>query len=175
MKTYITGSRRLSNIFWAVAVSLGGLGFFFAGLSSYTKINLLLFSDLTKIDFIPQGIILMFYGTVGSLLGLFLGLTIVWDVGFGYNDYDKEKEQILLYRQGFPGKNRIVSLVFPFNLIKSIKIRVSDGLNPRRQLFLCLKDQREIPLTGSDQPMALNKIEAEAVTLAQYLNVFLET
>jgi hypothetical protein len=68
-----------------------------------------------------------------------------------------------------------VSLVFPFNLIKSIKIRVSDGLNPRRQLFLCLKDQREIPLTGSDQPMALNKIEAEAVTLAQYLNVFLET
>ena len=59
MKTYITGSRRLSNIFWAVAVSLGGLGFFFAGLSSYTKINLLLFSDLTKIDFIPQGITIM--------------------------------------------------------------------------------------------------------------------
>ena len=175
MKTYITGSRRLSNIFWALSVSLGGLGFFFAGLSSYTKVNLLIFSDVTKIDFIPQGIILMFYGTVGSLIGLFLGLTIFWDVGFGYNEYDKEKEQISIYRQGFPGKNRIISFVFPFSIIKSIKIKVTDGLNPRRQLLLCLKDQREIPLIGSDEPIALNKIEAEAVNLAKYLNVFLET
>lgn len=175
MKTYINGSRRLSNIFWAVCVSLGGLGFFFAGLSSYTKINLLLFSDLTKIDFIPQGIILMFYGTVGSLLGLFLSLTIFWNVGYGYNEYNKDKEEISIYRQGFPGKNRTLSLVFPFSGIKSIKIRVTEGLNPRRQLLLCLKDKREIPLTGSDQPMALNKIESEAVQLAKYLNVFLET
>jgi len=52
---------------------------------------------------------------------------------------------------------------------------IRDGLNPKRQLFLCLNDSREIPLTGSDKPVALNKIEAEALNLAKYLNVYLET
>ena len=37
LRSYITGSRRISNIFWAVVVSLGGLGFFLTGLSSYFK------------------------------------------------------------------------------------------------------------------------------------------
>ena len=32
-RTYILGSRRLSNIFWALTVSLGGFGFFLTGLS----------------------------------------------------------------------------------------------------------------------------------------------
>jgi hypothetical protein len=52
---------------------------------------------------------------------------------------------------------------------------IRDGLNPKRQLFLCLNDNREIPLTGVDQPTALNKIETEALNLAKYLNVYLET
>jgi|Transcript_21741 hypothetical protein len=173
MRTYISGSRRLSNIFWALAVTMGGLGFFLTGLSSYFTVNLLIFSDLTNIAFIPQGIILTFYGTVGLILGIFLCLTIWWDVGFGYNDYNAE--QITIYRKGFPGKNRELSLIFPSNIVKSIKVKVKDGLNPRRQLFLCLKDRREIPLTGIDQPVELTKVENEAVSLAKYLNVFLET
>ena len=42
---YIDGSRRLSNIFWSAAVSLGGLGFFLTGVSSFLKTNLIFFSD----------------------------------------------------------------------------------------------------------------------------------
>jgi hypothetical protein len=152
---------------------MGGLGFFLTGLSSYFTLNLLIFSDLTNIAFLPQGIILTFYGTVGLILGIFLCLTIWWDVGFGYNDYNAE--QITIYRKGFPGKNRELNLIFPNNVVKSIKVKVKDGLNPRRQLFLCLKDTREIPLTGIDQPLELTKVENEAVSLAKYLNVFLET
>lgn len=173
MRTYIIGSRRLSNIFWALTVTLGGLGFFLTGLSSYFNVNLLIFSDLTSIAFIPQGIILTFYGTVGLILGIFLCLTIWWDVGFGYNDYNAE--QITIYRKGFPGKNRELNLIFPTNVVKSIKVKVKDGLNPRRQIFLCLKDTREIPLTGIDQPVELTKVENEAVSLAKYLTVYLET
>ena len=173
MRTYISGSRRLSNIFWALTITLGGLGFFLNGCSSYFNTNLLIFSDASSIAFIPQGIILMFYGTVALILGFFLCLTIIWDVGFGYNDYNAD--QITVYRKGFPGKNRELNLTFPSEVVKSIKVRVTEGLSPRRQLFLCLKDSREIPLTGVDQPAALNKIENEAVTLAKYLNVFLET
>ena len=114
IRDYIEGSRRLSNIFWALAVSVGGLGFFLSGLSSFFKINLLIFSDSTYISFIPQWIVLVFYGTIGSILGIFLLLTIWWDIGFGYNEYSKETQQVTLYRKGFPGKNRELCLKFNF-------------------------------------------------------------
>ena len=54
-------------------------------------------------------------------------------------------------------------------------MRIKEGINPKRQLLLCLTDSLEIPLTGIEQPRALNKIEDEAITIAKYLNVFLET
>jgi hypothetical protein len=175
IKSYIEGSRRLSNIFWALTVSIGGLGFFLSGLSSFFKVNLLFFSNFTGLSFIPQGIVLVFYGTAGLILGSFLWLTIWWDIGFGYNEFNKEKQEVILYRKGFPGKNRELRLTFPFNKIKSIKMLIKEGLNPKRQLFLCLTDSREIPLTGIDQPTALSKIETEALNLAKYLNIYLET
>ena len=175
LKTNIAGSRQFSNVFWALTVSLGGMGFFLTGLSSFFNKNLLLFSDSTEIAFIPQGIVLLFYGTVGSILGLFLLLTIWWNVGFGYNEYDRFSQKVTIYRKGFPGKTQELTFTFEFNEIKSIKMRIKDGLNPKRQLLLCLTDNREIPLTGIEQPTALNKIESEAITLAKYLNVFLET
>ena len=173
--SYFNGSRRLSNLFWAVAVSLGGFGFFLTGLSSFFGVNLLFFSDSTDISFIPQGIVLLFYGTVGSLLGIFIALTIYWNVGSGYNEYNRDIQEVKLYRKGFPGKNRELTFTFAFDEVKSIKMRITEGINPKRQLLLCLNDNREIPLTGIEQPMALNKIEDEAIKLAKYLNVFLET
>ena len=175
MTSYFDGSRRLNNVFWALTVSLGGFGFFLTGLSSFFRTNLLLFSDSSEISFIPQGIVLLFYGTVGSLLGIFLILTIYWNVGAGYNEYNRDLQKVKLYRKGFPGKNRELTFVFSFEEVKSIKMRIKEGINPKRQLLLCLTDNREIPLTGVEQPMALNKIEDEAIKLAKYLNVFLET
>jgi hypothetical protein len=149
--------------------------FFLTGLSSFFGINLLLFSNSSDISFIPQGIVLVFYGTVGSLLGIFITLSIYWNVGSGYNEYNKDLQEIKLYRKGFPGKNRELTFTFSFEDVKSIKMRIKEGINPKRQLLLCLTDSREIPLTGIEQPMALNKIEDEAIKLAKYLNVFLET
>ena len=175
IKSYVKGSRQLNNFFWALVVSAGGLGFFLSGLSSFFNVNLLLFSNTSVISFLPQGIILLFYGTVGSILGVFLWLTIWWDVGFGFNEYSKEKQQITLYRKGFPGKNRELSLSFNFSELKSIKLFIKDGIDPKRQLFLCLNDNRRVPLIGSTQPMPLNQIEKEALNLSKYLNLYLET
>jgi len=175
IKSDFTGSRRLNNIFWAIAVSLGGFGFFLTGLSSFFGVNLLIFSDSSEISFIPQGIVLLFYGTVGSILGIFISLTVWWNVGSGYNEYNRDLQQVKLYRRGFPGKNRELTFNFSFDEIKSIKMRIKEGINPKRQLLLCLTDNREIPLTGIEEPVALNKIEDEAITIAKYLNVFLET
>tara|TARA_B100000475_G_scaffold199932_1_gene183215 strand:+ start:174 stop:731 length:558 start_codon:yes stop_codon:yes gene_type:complete len=175
IKSYFNGSRRISNIFWATVVSLGGFGFFLTGLSSFLQKNLLFFSDSNEISFIPQGIILVFYGTIGSILGIFIALTVWWNVGSGYNEYNRNSQKVTLYRRGFPGKNRELTFTFPFEEVKSIKLRIKEGINPRRQLLLCLTDSREIPLTGLEEPVALNKIEDEAITIAKYLNVFLET
>jgi hypothetical protein len=175
IKSYFNGSRRLNNMFWAVTVSLGGFGFFLTGLSSFFSNQFLPFGDSSEISFVPQGIVLLFYGTVGLILGIFLTLTIWWNVGSGYNEYNRNKQEVKLYRKGFPGKNRELTFIFPFEQIKSVKMRIKDGLNPKRQLILCLTDSREIPLTGIEQPVALNKIEDEAIKIAKYLNVFLET
>ena len=77
--------------------------------------------------------------------------------------------------KGFPGKNRELILKFAFGEIKSVKMKIKEGLNPTRQILLCLVDNREIPLIGIEQPKALNQIEDEAITIAKHLNVFLET
>lgn len=174
LKTDFPGSRRLSNIFWALVVSLGGFGFFLTGLSSFFN-QRLFFLNSTDITFIPQGIVLLFYGTVGSILGIFLSLTVWWNVGFGYNEYNRISQKVTIYRRNFPGKNKDLTFNFTFDEVKSIKMRIKDGLNPKRQLLLCLVDNREIPLTGIEQPTALNKIENDAINIAKYLNVFLET
>ena len=175
IKSDFPGSRRLNNILVAIIVTLGGFGFFLKGLSSFLGINLLLFSDSNEISFLPQGIVLLFYGTVGSILGIFLILSVWWNVGSGYNEYNRDLQKVKIYRRGFPGKNRELTFIFSFAEIKAIKMRIKEGINPKRQLLLCLDDNREIPLTGIEQPMALTKIEDEAITIAKYLNVFLET
>jgi len=176
IKSYFNGSRRTNNIFWSLTVSLGGFGFFLAGLSSFFNNQLLFFiSSSNEIAFVPQGIVLLFYGTVGSILGIFLILTVWWNVGSGYNEYNRDKQEVKIYRKGYPGKNRELIFVFSFKLIKSVKLRIKEGLNPKRQLILCLTDGREIPLTGIEQPVSLNSIENEAIRVSKYLNVFLET
>jgi hypothetical protein len=175
IRSSFQGSRRLFNIFWSIIVSLGGLGFFLNGLASFLGVNIFFPLNYTEISFIPQGLTLLFYGTVGFLLGVFLTLTIYWDVGSGYNEYNRDRQEIKLYRKGFPGKNREILFIFSFSKVKSIKMKVEEGINPKRQLLLCLLDSREIPLTGVGQPIALKPFEDEAIKLAKFLNVFLET
>ena len=68
----ILGSKRISNYFWLIISLLGGVGFFLAGLSSYLQIQMLPFTKIDSISFIPQGIVMTFYGSIGILLSLFL-------------------------------------------------------------------------------------------------------
>ena len=71
----IVGSRRFSNYFWGAFLAIGGISFLLAGLSSYFKVNLLPFANPTELVFIPQGVVMMFYGALSlSLSLLFLSL-----------------------------------------------------------------------------------------------------
>ena len=170
----IIGSKRLSNFIWSTILFLGGIGFLLSGLSSYFNKNLIPFSNPKELVFIPQGIVMAFYGSVAIMLSFYILLTIFWDVGAGYNEFDKSKRIVRIVRKGFPGKNRNIFLVYPFNNIKSIKLIIKQGLNPQRLILLCTKDEREIPLNQIEQPLALSELEEKASELASFLEVKLE-
>ena len=170
----IMGSRRFSNYFWALFLFIGGLMFLLAGISSYIKINLLPFGNTLELVFIPQGIVMMFYGTLSFGLSTYIIATLFWDIGSGYNEYNKVENLVKIVRKGFPGKNREILLTYPLNNIKSIGIKISEGLNPQRIIYLCLKDERKIPLTPVQQPDSISDLEDRAADLAKFLDLKLE-
>lgn len=173
-KDNIIGSRRFSNYWWATCISIGGLGFFLAGISSYLHKNLLPFTSASELLFIPQGIIMTFYGTIALLLSIFLWLTIFWNVGGGYNQFDTRQGLVTIFRLGFPGKNRNVCLKYSTKEIQAIKVSIQEGLSPKREIYLKTKDNREIPLTRVGEPLLLSDIEEKAIELAQFLGVIVE-
>jgi hypothetical protein len=170
----IVGSRRFSNYFWSFFLFLGGIGFLLAGVSSYLKINLLPFANPTELVFIPQGLVMMFYGTLSFGISVYILITVFLDIGSGYNEYNKIEELVKIVRKGFPGKNREVLLTYPLSNIRSIGIKITEGLNPTRSIYLCLKDERKIPLTPVQEPTSISNLEEEASSLAKFLDLKLE-
>jgi hypothetical protein len=174
LRQEVLGSRRFSNYWWATVVLIGGVGFLLAGISSYLHVNLLPFSDPTRLVFIPQGIAMAGYGLAGTLFSLYLWLTILLDVGGGYNEFDKKAGTVKIFRSGFLGKNRRIELNCKTEDVQSVKVALKEGLNPKRALYLRVKGMRDIPLTSVGQPMALSELENKAAELARFLGVPLE-
>ena len=170
----IIGSRRFSNYFWSLVLLIGGLGFLLAGISSYFKVNLLPFANPTELVFIPQGLIMMFYGTLSLGFSIYIVTTIFLDIGSGYNEYNKVENLVKVVRRGFPGKNREILLTYPLVDIRAIGIKITEGLNPTRSIYLCLKDERNIPLTPIQEPTSITNLEEEAADLAKFLDLKLE-
>ncbi len=175
LRREILGARRPSNYFWAAITAIGGTGFFLAGISSYLQTNLLPFSDLpAQLVFIPQGIAMGFYGTAALLLCLYLVLIIKWNVGSGYNEFDKEKSEARIFRYGFPGKNREIDLHYPLKDVLAVRAEIQEGLNPKRALYLKVKGKGDIPMTRVGQPISLADLENQGAELARFLQVPLE-
>ncbi len=172
-KNKIIGSRCFSNYFWTFFLSIGGISFLLAGLSSYIKINLLPFTNSMQLVFIPQGLVMIFYGTLSLLLSLYILLMIILDVGSGYNEFNKIENLVKIVRKGFPGKNREILLTYSLTNIKSIGVKISEGLNPKRIIYLCLKDERKIPLTPINKPITISEIETESVFSFQCMYVYI--
>ena len=103
IKENIVGALNFNTIFTMLVLFLAGLGFFLAGLSSYLHVNLLIVTDTNSITFIPQGIALLFYGTGAIGIAIYLLLTIIWNIGSGYNEFLKDENVIRIVRLGFPG------------------------------------------------------------------------
>jgi hypothetical protein len=171
----ITGARNIRSIFTMIVLFIAGLGFFLAGLSSYLNTNLLNITDTSEIKFIPQGIALLFYGTGALGLGSYILFTILLNIGSGYNEFSKTDNIARIVRIGFPGKNKLIFLSYDFNNIKNLKFLIKQGLNPRCNILLVLKDKREIPLFPAQFLLNPTDTEKKAIELSNFLNVPLES
>ena len=179
--SYITGAKRFSNYFWIAVLTIGGLGFFLAGISSYFKTQLIPFEDISNLDFLPQGILLLFYGTCGLLFSFYIFCLTNWDIGGGTNYVDVNERTIEIKRNGYPkilasaGFLNNIDLKYTFDEINNLSIVINDGINPSRSLYLCLKDGRQIPLTPTNEVTNLDTLEQNAILLSQILNVELKS
>nr|YP_009364092.1 hypothetical chloroplast protein RF4 [Pediastrum duplex]AQU64433.1 hypothetical chloroplast protein RF4 [Pediastrum duplex] len=182
----IIGERRLSNYWWATIILIGATGFLLTGISSYIgTINsffisesfipsLLSRSENTNISFFPQGLLMCFYGSLGLLLSLYWWFLIFWNVGGGFNEFNKKEGIIRIFRWGYPGKNRKIDLSYTLKDVESIRVELKEGFDSQRTIFMTLKGKREIPLTGIGQPLTIQEIEKQASELANFLQVSLE-
>jgi len=164
----IVGARQRSNYIWSIGLFVSGVNFVASGLASYSHNNFLPWIHAENISFFPQGLTMCFYGLCACLLSFYITLTIVWNVGGGFNIFDKSKQMVRIFRWGFPGKNRRIDLTYNLNDINAVRVELKEGINPRRTIYLCV-GPRQIPVTRVGQVMTLEAIEKMASDLAQFL------
>lgn len=170
----VTGSRRGSNYWWASILFLGSLGFLLTGVSSYLKTNLVWFVHYENILFFPQGLVMCFYGVLGFFFSFYLWLTLFWSIGGGFNEFNKKDGIVRIFRWGFPGKNRRIDLEYNIKNVEGIRVELTEGINPRRTIYIKIKESNDIPLTRIGQPITLVEVERQAAELAKFLQVSLE-
>jgi hypothetical protein len=122
------------------AIFLGAFGFLIVGISSYLKFNLLPFLNASQIIFFPQGLTMCFYGSLGLILSINQFAISILNIGEGFNEFDKTKGNMKIYRKGFPGKNSDVDIIYP---LKDIVRKTSMFFNAK---ILSRKNSRKLSL-----------------------------
>ena len=167
----VLGSRRLSNVLVAVMVTIGGVGFLFASLSSYLGRDLLPLGHPAGLVFVPQGLVMGLYSIAAALLATYLWAVIAIDVGSGSNRFDKQAGVITISRRGF---RKPISVEIPLKDVQAVKVEVRDGFNTRRRVSLRVQGRRDMPLTRVGEPLPLAQLEQDGAELARFLGVNLE-
>ena len=167
----VLGSRRLSNLLVAAAVTIGGLGFVLTSASSRLGRDLLPVGHPADLVWVPQGLVMGLYGVAALLLATYLWLVIGIDVGAGSNRFDRSAGEARISRRGF---RRLIEVVIPLRDIQAVKVEVRDGLSPQRRLALRVQGRRDMPLTRVGEPMPLADLELAGARLARFLGVPLE-
>ena len=168
----INGSRKLSNYLIGGMLTIGGVGFILASLSSYTGKDLLPLGNPSTLLFVPQGLIMGAYGVIANLLNLYLWYIVYINFGSGFNSFDKDSKIVVIKRKGL---FKDIDVKINFDEIKSVKLDISEGFNPRRRIALVLKGRKNIlPLSSSGDLKPLLEVEEEGARLAKFLCVNLE-
>ena len=167
----VAGSRRSSNYIVGSMISIGGIGFLLASLSSYLGRDFLPLGHPGSFIFVPQGLIMGLYGIAAFLLALYQWALIVVDFGAGSNLFDKESGKLSVSRRALFKK---INLEIPLKDVKAVKIEVREGINPLRRISLRVQGRKDMPLSGVAQLQPLEELEKEGAELARFLDVNLE-
>jgi len=131
----ILSSKNRENVLLSSFLTLIGIGYFLAGTSSFYNVSYLPFSECKIISFIPQGIIMVFYGTLGIFLGVFINLsTLCFKVGLGVNVYNQTREKLIVSRKlfpSFPRKETKLCCVVSFFEVVSLRVSLTYGKEGR--------------------------------------------
>jgi len=167
----VLGARRLSNILVASAVTIGGIGFVLASLSSWLGKNLIPIFSTSDLSWVPQGLVMGFYGLAALLLATYLWTVIAVDLGGGSNCFDKDTGTAVILRRGL---RKLITVEVPLRDIQAVKVEIRDGLNPLRRLALRINGRRDLPLSRIGEPIPLSDLEFSGASLARFLGVPLE-
>ena len=171
-KIYV--SRKRENYIWSSLILMGSLFFLLTGLASLSsRIELDIFQNAQLIQFWPQGLIMSFYGLIGLIFSIYLFLTIGWKIGDGFNEFNNLDQVLHIFRWGFPGKNRQIHLYIKYTEISGIRLQFKQGLFDRKNLYIQMQGNRQIPLMSGSQPITYEKLEKQAANLAKFLKVSL--
>lgn len=161
----VVGSRRGSNFVYACLSFLASLGFFALPIGCMGLGFTFMQSDVCQNAVWPQGLVLIFYGFIALGFCAYLTFIIILNIGSGWNIFDAQNQYVRIFRWGFPGKNRRIDLTYGFDSIVAIDVQKNTS---GAQLYLALKDQRQIPFCSS-VPMGFEPMEALATDLALFL------
>ena len=168
----IGGSRKISNYIVGGMLTIGGVGFLLASLSSYTGKDLLPLGNPSSLLFVPQGIIMGAYGVLANILNIYLWYLVFINFGSGTNSFDKNSKSIEIKRKGLL---KDIEVKLNFDEIKSVKLDISEGFNPKRRIALVLNGRKKpLPLSGAGELKPLLQVEEEGARLAKFLDVNLE-
>lgn len=170
----VKGSPKISNWCWASVLLIGGIGFLLVGFSSYIGIDLVPVISSKDISFAPQGLVMCFYGTASLFLSSYLWCAIFWNVGSGYNEFDRQERIISIFRWGFPGENRRIRIRCSFQDVQAIRLDTNQNLYSRYTMSLRLKDQQDVPLSQISESLTWKETEEKAAQLAQILRIPIE-
>ena len=158
----IVGTRKIENYFWALILLIGGIRF----------IAVNSFSDSTGFEItVAQQLVMGLYGYIAVYTSFYLACSMFWNVGAGYNEYNREQQLLKIIRWGFPGRNRRIYIEIPFATIQALSIQTEDSLFSRDGVTLQYGNGESLPLLQPNQTLTLDELEAYATQIAFFIQV----
>lgn len=155
-----------------ISILLGGIGFLTVGISSYIKSNLIYFLNADQIIFFPQGITMCFYGTCGIIVSINQIRIMLTKIGEGFNEFNKEKGIMQIYRKGPRGKDSDVNIIYALTDIEAIRVEIKTELfNTKQNIFVCIKGKKDLPIVQQSKPLKISELEIKASEIASFLKV----
>ncbi len=157
----IIGTRTVENYLWSSILFVGGTKFINVTPSSISGFEIT----------VTQQLVMGLYGYIAISIAIYLMCSILWDVGGGYNEYNKDQGVLTVVRWGFPGKTRRVQLEIPFSTIQALSIQAPNSYFSKNGVNLQYQNGKSLPLLHSNQTLTLYELEKYATQVALFIEV----